>query len=297
MPKNSSTVRRPRRWPLYLLVGLSALLGLILLLQLVWAHRAPPFVPDYPRVDLAPILAQSALVQGDYDVLFRQTGLARPAVDTLLGQGETGRAQIFAVQNQFWAEYRTECCPLFSFVTMEDRLKTASGAPAYGPSLPALEDGDVLLSFSTHSLGWRHGHAGVVLDAAEGTTLEAALIGTDSQLMNAGHWRAYSNYMVLRLRDMTQEQSRALADYCAGTLLGVPYHLTSGFLGSKAPDPEDAWFGVQCSYLVWYAFQHFGYDVDADGGPLVTVADLAASPLFEVVQVYGIDPRRLEVRG
>ena len=33
-----------------------------------------------------------------------------------------------------------------------------------------------------------------------------------------------------------------------------------------------------------------GYDADADGGRLVTVADLAASPLFEVVQIRGIDP-------
>ena len=34
------------------------------------------------------------------------------------------------------------------------------------------------------------------------------------------------------------------------------------------------------------------YDVDADGGRLVTVDDLARSPLFEVVQLYGLDPRQ-----
>ena len=33
----------------------------------------------------------------------------------------------------------------------------------------------------------------------------------------------------------------------------------------------------------------FGYDLDSDGGRLVTSADLLHSDLLEVVQVYGMD--------
>ena len=107
--------------------------------------------------------------------------------------------------------------------------------------------------------------------------------------MDTQHWLDYSNYLVLRLRDMTPVLQEALTAYAVEYLNGVPYRLTSGFWGLK--EPEDDAFGVQCSYLVWYAFQHFGYDLDSDGGRLVTVNDLAHSPLLEVVQIYGLDPR------
>jgi hypothetical protein len=38
---------------------------------------------------------------------------------------------------------------------------------------------------------------------------------------------------------------------------------------------------------VWYAWQVFGYDLDSDGGRLVTVEDIWESDLLEIVQVYG----------
>lgn len=49
-------------------------------------------------------------------------------------------------------------------------------------------------------------------------------------------------------------------------------------------------FGMQCAYLVWYAWNHFGYDLDSDGGHFVTSADLLHSDLLEVVQVYAMEP-------
>ena len=288
---------RRRRWPLLLLGGLLGLFGLILLLQTAFAHRTDPFRPDYPRVDLAPVLARETPLPSDYDALLRQTGLAPPAIDALWVQGETGKAQISLVQDQFWQERQVKCQSLFAMITMEDRLETADGSTDYGPYMPALEAGDVILTFATHSVGWRHGHAGIVLDADRGVTLEAAVIGSDTQFMNAGHWRSYSNFMVLRLREMTPALQAELVDFCIQSLEGTPYHLTSGVFGDKAPDPESPGFGVQCAYVVWYAFQHFGHDVDGDGGRIVTVADLAASPLFEVVQVYGIDPALIQAGG
>lgn len=264
----------------------------MLLLQGPFAHRADPFVPDYARTDLAPILGKPSLTEADYDTLFLQTGLSRPAVDHLLTYGEPGRRQILDTQEQFFAPVTVVCDELFGPFTKEDHLVDRDGGRAWAPSLANLEVGDIILTFSTHSMGWRHGHAGVVVDdEGWGVTLEAVLIGTDSARMEAWHWQSYSNYIVLRLKDRTPELQDALADYALNYLDGIPYHLTSGFLGPKAPDPSAPYFGVQCSYLVWYAFQHFGYDLDADGGRLVSVADLYGSPLLEVVQLYGMDPR------
>lgn len=74
-------------------------------------------------------------------------------------------------------------------------------------------------------------HAGLVLDVSEegGSTLEAVLIGTDSAIMDTQHWLDYSNYLVLRLRDMTPVLQEALTAYAVEYLNGVPYRLTSGF--------------------------------------------------------------------
>ena len=52
-------------------------------------------------------------------------------------------------------------------------------------------------------------------------------------------------------------------------------------------------YATHCSHLVWQAYKHFGYDIDSDGGPLVTCNDIARSDLLEVVQVYGFDPDAL----
>ena len=77
--------------------------------------------------------------------------------------------------------------------------------------------------------------------------------------------------------------------YALAHLKGVPYHLSAGFLGKKAPDVNASYFGLQCAYLVWYAWNAFGYDVDADGGRLVTASDILYSDCVEIVQCYGLD--------
>ena len=90
----------------------------------------------------------------------------------------------------------------------------------------------------------------------------------------------------------TLEQRQEVADYACEELHGVPYHLSSGFIGPKAPDPDAEYFGLQCAYLAWYAWNHFGYDLDGDGGRLVSSDDLLQSELLEVVQMYGMDPEK-----
>lgn len=291
LKKRNYTGKRPRRWPIYLAGSVLFVVALIFFLQSVVAHRTPPFVPDYPRVNLSEILKRPYPSTADYETIYLQTGLSKSAVDDLRAQGPVGLAQLMSIQDSFWTISEPLCKQLFFRFTMEDRMVDETGKSVYGPLLPVLQNGDVLVTYATHSLGWRHGHAGVVVDAAQGITLEAAVIGSDAQYMDVNHWREYSSFLVLRLKDITPEQQTEVAQYCIDSLHGAPYHISSGLFGAKAPDSDSALFGVQCSYLVWYAYQHFGYDVDGDGGGLVTVNDLASSPLFEIVQIYGMDPR------
>lgn len=298
-PLPSSTPKRKLR-RLWLILPLALVLVLFLLnlgLQTFWAHRAPAFRPDYPMVELTPILARDTLDAGDYETLFLQTGLSKAAVDDLLAYGEAGRAQIEATQAGLFTDYDSRCATMLpGRFTCEDLTFNRDGERTAAVPLAPVEPGDILVSFSTHTFGWRHGHAGVVVDALNGVTLEAVVMGSDSARVNMWHWPTYSTFMILRVKGASPEERQAVAEYALAHLDGIPYHLTSGVFGAKAPPPEGN-FGAQCAYLPWYAWQANGYDLDGDGGKIVTVADLAQSPLVEVVQLYGIDPRLITPAG
>lgn len=266
-----------KRWG----VGLAAALVLFVLcfwlLQRYWAHREGYFVPDYPRVTLSQ--------DSDYKTIFQQTGLGRPAVDRLLAEGDF--QAVLDAQDAFFAPPPAVCAPLLGWFTREDRLE-GNGVP-----LADLQPGDIVLTLSTHTAGWRHGHAGLAIDGD--TTLECEMLGTDSVLADASRWSTYSTCAVLRLKAMTPELQEQIVEFGMKELLGVPYRLTAGLIGEKAPEPETSGFGLHCSYLVWYAFYRFGYDLDSDGGRLVSAYDLLHSDLLEVVQVWGMDPRKFKV--
>lgn len=293
MPESHRSPQKRRRW-LWLAIPAALLLVLFLLnlvLQTFWAHRQPQFVPDYLRVDLSAVLEQTALSSEDYDLILQQTGLAKPAVDALLAYGEWGIQRIQDTQNRFFSTPSVDCVTLIGGrFTCEDRLVDANGDAAVSVPLAPLEPGDVIVTFSTHTFGWRHGHAGLVVDTEEGLTLEAVMMFSDSAQKYAWHWETYSNFMILRVKDADTETRQSVAEFALAHLDKIPYHLTSGIFGPKAPDPDGP-LSAQCAYLPWYAWQAFGYDLDSDGGKIVTVLDLAESPLVEIVQVYGIDPR------
>ena len=287
--------RFPRWLPAAVIAGVIVLLpAAMLLAQTLVAHRpGTSFLPDYEMEDLTGLLAQDVWTEEDYDYLFYQTGLGRCAAERLLSSGEAGRAVILQIQQDFFAPVQVSCEALLGWFTREDHLVSDDGQTAYAPVLADLQAGDVILTLSTHSLGWRHGHAGLVVERENGSlaVLECAVLGTDSKVMNTGHWRRYSNYAVLRIKGLDAEGRKAASDYALEHLVGVPYHLTAGFIGPKAPDPDDSYFGLHCSYLVWYAWNAMGCDLDSDGGRLVSTYDLLHSDLLEIVQIYGMDPR------
>ena len=259
---------------------------IIYFLQHSWAHRRESFVPQYPYEVLTE--------ESDYDTFFRQTGLGKSAVDKLLEAGEFEK--ILEIQEDFRRPVEVSCTPMIGWFTREDKLvpgaRSRSGGTeeALGPDFVDLQPGDILLTLSTHSLGWRHGHVALVID--EETTLECAMLGTDSHFCSVQHWRECAQYIVLRVKGVSLEQRQEVAAYACEELQGVLYHLSSGFIGPKAPDPDAEYFGLQCAYLAWYAWNHFGYDLDGDGGRLVSSDDLLQSELLEVVQMYGMDPEK-----
>lgn len=253
-------------------LSISLLIGSFFISQTLWAHRSGYFVPKYARVTLTE--------DSDYETIFLQTGLGKPISEKLISEGRFD--EILKAQELFFEPPEADCTSLLGWFTREDRLSEPA-TPLYD-----LQPGDILVTLSTHSVGWRHGHAGLVID--EYSVLECAVLGTNSEIGSVSHWNTYSNYAVLRIKNVTPELQSEVTAFAHDKLNDVPYKLTSGYFGDKAPSPDSDNFGLHCSYLVWYAWQHFGYDLDSDGSPLVTSNDILNSDSIEVVQVYGIDP-------
>ena len=143
-----------------------------------------------------------------------------------------------------------------------------------------IEDGDILVTDSTYCFCYRHGHAALVIDAVKGLTLEAYGIGTESKYSKLSEWERYPHVKVLRLQ-APKEIRKAIATYAKCSLDGIPYRLSSGMIDDK--DMKGEYWGTQCAHLVWLAFKKYGYDIDGDGGWLVTPADFIRSELVVVV--------------
>ena len=281
-----------------LLAALAAvLLGLVLLwlfLQHVFPHRHQPFRPGYGRLDLSSILAQDTLEPVDYQVLYTQTGLGNVAIDELRERGEEGIGQILETQVAFFAPPGEDSCSLLGITTREHRYLDEDGHILYAAPLAPLKEGDIILSFSTHTAGWTHGHAGLVIDPEWGVTLESVVLGSNSGLMDINHWRSYTTMMVLRPK-ADDDTRRKVVELAGKHLVDIPYSLVSGVFGNKF-QPLDGPHDAHCGYLPWYAWRAVGIDLDGDGGRVVAPLDLAMSGKAEIVQIYGIDPAKYPLR-
>ncbi len=245
------------------------------------------FRPDYDKRDITGILEKEVLSDDDYKELFYQTGLGKTAVDEIL-KDKSGKEKILEFQKNFFTEYNISS-EKFAVIVNHESLVDEKGKIIYGFDLAPYENGYVLITKATHSLGWRHGHAGIVTDAENEETLEAVLLGQDSMLQNINKWRSFPSFIMLKLKDASQEELDKIAEFAKINLLDVPYGLSVGLTSKKNPEPSNI-TTTQCAHIVWYPFMQFGYDIDSDGTWLVTPKDIANSDLFEIVQIYGVDP-------
>ena len=264
--------KRQKKYVRFLPLAALILLLCFYLLQRFWAHRIGNFVPDYPKVTLT--------LDSDPNTVFLQTGLGPATAKQLLEQGDL--STVLAAQDAFFAPPESVCTPLLGWFTREDRLTNGTFVPV------ELQPGDLLVTLSTHTAGWRHGHAALVI--GPNTVLESVMLGIDSCLVSADGWHTYSNYAVLRVRDASPSLRQQAVQFALEHLQGKPYRLSAGFLGPKAPEPDAPQFGLHCSYLVWYVWNQFGYDLDSDGGRLVSSRDLLCSKHLEVIQIFGMNP-------
>jgi uncharacterized protein YycO len=264
------------------------------------------YVPEYAMHDLEPMISSARIdPEGNWDLseaehkeIFYQTGLGKPAVEALMKQCENRPGEVLELLNAYQKDFFADVAVSsrkFGIITFEEILVDDEGKTISGFRLVPLEDGDIFISTSTHSLGWRHGHAAIVTDAAKGKTMEAVLIGYDSLTQNADKWRKYPSFMLLRMKAGDVPDSEDAADQAAkfarDRMEGLPYGLLTG-IPEKAPEPDKI-DRTQCAHIVWYPYMQAGYDLDSDGGWLVTPQDIAACGHLEIVQIYGMDPNKV----
>lgn len=252
--------------------------------------------PSEPQEDLSEIIEKAesgdGLSEEERKFLAGQTGLEATAIDKIIRTGRT--QELFTIQSLYFApvtieEFRTTPLTVSEWL-VEEPVSGYEGMP-----MADIQKGDILITKNSRFLGWRNGHAGLVVDAEKGLVLEAIMLGNPSQLCRISKWEKYPSFLVLRLKEeyatreeddenkgmAAQNTGTAVADYASQELVGVPYKLLAGLYKAEPLS------GTQCAHLVWYAYKQFGIDLDSDGGIFVTPYDIQNSPYLEIVQSYG----------
>lgn len=254
-------------------------------------ERNATWKPDYPQVQLGNIVNKGNLNEEEYHTILMQTGLGKPAVDSLMKEIEKGqdRLDLFQEYQEDFFNSKNYECRKISLIVYEERIRNAKGDLIKGFKIPSIKAGDVLITKATHTLGWRHGHAAMVTNASKGETLEAVVWGSNSKYQNITKWQTYPSFILLRLKEDSEIVAEDIADFALKNVYDIPYGLFTG-MPKKAPEGINK---TQCSHLVWYPYFQFGYDIDSDGSWLVTPNDIANSDVFEIVQVFGVNPEEI----
>lgn len=297
MTKSAKRLYRTLAVFLGILVFLAALIISVLIADAV-CERSAHTTPSYERIDITEVLdKQEDWTEEELRLLYRQTGLGSAALLEMRRQHEeqltfedgeyrSFSEKVLPFQDALFYDGEIEH-ELVADVSKRDLMKDFRA-----PVAPVMEAGDVFINSSTHTLGFRNGHAAIVLDEY-GTVLESLELGRDSAVAMNGHrWFAESsNFILLRLKNADKAARAKIASDARENLTGIPYFIGVGVLSKKYQGIRPK--STHCSHLVWQAFMNAGYDIDSNGGIVVTPQDIARSPYFEVIQVYGFDPEKL----
>ena len=235
----------------------------------------------YEKEDISSTLLKSEKTQADYDFLYAQTGLTKLGIDGLLDRGELSR--IYKIQDAYFRNHEVDCEQFFPYTYIE-YLKNGRS------EFCALEEGDIIVSATTHSFFLRVGHATIVVDGDLQILGESLGPGSPSDTVGAWTLSDLADFMVLRPTGIPKEIREEAASYAATELIGLEYDFTVGLFSKKYAETPSK---THCAHYCWYAYKKFGYDIDGNGGLIVKPQDIANSPYFEVVQIFGFNPDSL----
>lgn len=270
-----------------IILAISSLCGLMQIGAVYANNHLGFWTPTYEKVDIAPLLEKTVLTAEEYDLLYRQTGLAKAAIDDMRTTVR-GRAKIEQIHEFFFREHEYYQDHYAPFTYMEYLVTDEYEDYA---TLADLQDGDILISSTMHFSNWRMGHSALVVDGESGLIVEAVSPGTDSSYNHASSFSYRANFIILRPKVDT-ETKKEVVKYARENLLGIPYWLFVGAYPTKKYDGNPPKCS-QCSHIVWTAYRKFGIDLDYNGGIVVFPKDMLHSDKVEIVQVFGFDLDKL----
>lgn len=253
-----------------------------------------------PADELEAIYNNENLTDGDYQILFEQTGLTKIGIDRAKEQ-PNGWQRVSAVQQAYFREQgvsRYDYAPLI--------------CTEYLDSSPAktifLERGDILISSATHFAGFKIGHTAIVTNGVLGKIYQSNQVGVSSGYAYADEmFEDRINFMVLRIKPeyfsengVDDESYRQNLDrvtrYIETQFADVPYSVFTGVFTKK-----DGKRATTCSHMLWYGFMHFddenggkfNLDLDSNGRLLAMPKNISESPYVELIQTFGFDPEKM----
>lgn len=258
-------------------VVLAVLVCSVLFLQLGFnaRHNDKRYIPDYKKEDLTEILNKENFSDDDYKLILSQTGLYKKAVDAIFKQGK--KENIFEIQKNFFDEFEITYQPFAPFTCshiINESLKT----------LP-LENGDIIVTNSTHFSCFKVGHIVIVVDAEKGMVLNATGYGNLSGVESIDDMTNRPSFKVLRPK-ISKEKRQQAVDFAMKNYTDLPYSVSVGLFGTKNPEKPSR---TNCAHIVWAAYKSVGIDLDSNGGPFVLPSDIAKSDELECLQVFGAE--------
>lgn len=242
------------------------------------------YIVDYEKKDINEILLEG-IDEEEYITLKEQTGLGKEAVKEILKKDDA-ISILNNFQQQNFAQYNVECEYMFFPVTKGESLKDNTGSEVK-LNIPEIKNGDIFFTQSTHTLFFRHGHVGLVTNADSSEVLEAMMLGTNSMYNRVSAWRNYPTLAILRPKNLSEEEIKAVIDYAKENLFDIEYSLTAGIFDDDENPHEIS--STHCSHLVWHAYMSAGINIDSNRGRIVLPEDFLKSDELEIVWSYGIN--------
>ncbi len=266
------------------------------------AQKAAHIMPKSSKMNIEALVLQKDINSKELHKIAEQTGLHSKVIEVMRRQGQ--EETLLQLQQAYYAPVemltiRTTPLTVCEYVVNEQ------GEYTKGTDIVDLRNGDILITKNSRFLGWRNGHAGLVVDAKKGLVLEAVMLGTNTKLCSVGGWESYPSFQVLRLKEEFRDSSSVeeVVMFAERNLIDIPYKLQAGIfsrlsdiLGYKRKEKQNselteiteaALSGTHCAHVIWYAYRQIGIDLDSDGGIFVTPYDIQNSPYLEVIQSYG----------
>ena len=238
----------------------------------------------YPKQDISEVLQKDNLTDDDYMLIFRQTGISPHSSKKLVQKGDLDFLQDM---NDLYFKIPEIQKDYIAFPVTASEVNTSYTVP-----FADIKRGDILVTFNTHTLDWRHGHCAIVIDEKNGLLLEHMSIGNPSCITNIKYWGEYPGFVVLRYPD--ENIAKKAADYAENHLVGIDYDVFAGMIKKDKTGQQNP--SSQCAHIVWQAYKSVGADIDSTSDAFVIPKDIAMSDKLKLVQIYGINPDKYKGR-